>query len=269
MSDDPGDRRKGADPGAAQRPAGPGPAARAQAPDYGARLRAGVIVPGQNTVAEADLRALSPPGVALLTTRLALPGERPEQLRAMGEAAVSAASLLASAGPDVIVFHCTAASTVDPAAGERIPEAITRATGLPALSTAQALVAALRALHVRRLVMLTPYSASTNAAERRFLEHHGFELLDEEGLDLTARGIPMDTVPPQTWFERLAAMRRPDADGYLLSCTNIRALPAIASLERELGAPVVGSNTAMAWHLLRHAGLRDPVPGAGRLLETP
>ena len=158
---------------------------------------------------------------------------------------------------------------MDPAAGDRIPDAIARATGLPALSTAQALVAALRALHVRRLVMLTPYAPETNAAERRFLEHHGFELLDELGLDLSARGVPMDTVTPDDWFERLAAMRRADADGYLLSCTNIRALPAIEPLERELGAPVIGSNTAMAWHLLRHAGLRDPIPGAGRLFDTP
>jgi maleate isomerase len=35
-----------------------------------------------------------------------------------------------------------------------------------------------------------------------------------------------------------------------------------------LGKPVTASNHALAWHLLRLAGIRDEVAGLGRLFHT-
>lgn len=239
----------------------------ARLPDYGGRLRVGLIVPSQNVVAEADLHAALPPGVSLLTTRLALRGGSAGELRAMGDAAIDAALLLADARPDLIVFHCTAASTVDLEAGDRIAAAIEARTGIGAFCTSQALVAALRALRVGRLVMLTPYSKAVTDAETRFLEHHGFDVLEALGLDLTALGRPMAQVPQREWVDRLAAMRRADAQAYFLSCTNIQAMPVLDSLEAALGAPVLGSNQVTLWHLLRRGGLSDVVDGFGRLLR--
>ena len=55
---------------------------------------------------------------------------------------------------------------------------------------------------------------------------------------------------PEEWRERLLAMRDERADAYFLSCTNIRALPVIETLEAELGAPVISSNQAMLWRAL-------------------
>jgi len=42
--------------------------------DYGSRLRAGVLVPSGNSVAEPEIRAILPPEVSMLVTRLALRG---------------------------------------------------------------------------------------------------------------------------------------------------------------------------------------------------
>jgi maleate cis-trans isomerase len=39
-------------------------------------------------------------------------------------------------------------------------------------------------------------------------------------------------------------------------------------MERELGVPVIASNPAMLWFMLSKLGLKNPIPGYGRLLET-
>ncbi|HEX3574284.1 MAG TPA: hypothetical protein VHU42_06765 [Rhodopila sp.] len=42
--------------------------------EYGDRLRLGIIVPSGNVIAEPQIRAMLPPGVSALFTRLALRG---------------------------------------------------------------------------------------------------------------------------------------------------------------------------------------------------
>ena len=87
--------------GPMQRSASPLPAVSqpAGAPEYGARLLAGMIIPAQNTIAEADAHRLLPAGVSVLTARVPLRIDSPEDLRATNEEAVAAARLLASARP--------------------------------------------------------------------------------------------------------------------------------------------------------------------------
>ena len=59
-----------------------------------------------------------------------------------------------------------------------------------------------------------------------------------------------------------------DVDGVFVSCTNIRAVSVIPEAEKVLKKPVTASNHALAWHLLRLAGVRDTNPHAGRLFQA-
>jgi maleate isomerase len=43
-------------------------------------------------------------------------------------------------------------------------------------------------------------------------------------------------------------------------------LPVLEVLEHDLGKPVLSSASAMMWHALRTSGVRQPIPGYGRLL---
>jgi maleate isomerase len=40
------------------------------------------------------------------------------------------------------------------------------------------------------------------------------------------------------------------------------------ALEQDLGKPAVSANSAMMWHALRLAGVRERVSGYGRLLAS-
>ena len=61
--------------------------------------------------------------------------------------------------------------------------------------------------------------------------------------------------------------REPSVDAVFVACTSLRLAAVVEEIERASGKPALSSNHAMAWHALRLAGYRDPVPGFGRLFR--
>lgn len=233
---------------------------------YGWRLRLGMIIPAVNTEAEPQIEAMLPEGVTLHTTRLRMIEDTPDQLLSLTERIEEGASLLADAGVDRILFHCTAVTTYSPEMGARIRERITKATGLPVTVTGDAVAAALKSLGARRIVMVTPYVAAVNAREAAFLKHNGITVLRDFAAELTY-AKDFRAIEPFAWYRRAIEWRDPEADAYFLSCAQMRIAEVIALLERDLGKPVVTSNQAAAWQSLRDSGINDPVPGFGALFE--
>jgi maleate cis-trans isomerase len=235
--------------------------------DYGDRARLGLLVPSGNSVAEPELHAMLPPGVAALVTRLELRGSSEAELLNMAAALEPAARLLADAGPALIGFHCTAVSTFAPAMAEAIRARIEAAAGIPACATADGILAALALLGARRVLLVTPYIGAVHEREIGFLASHGITVVggDRMGVNTNAE---MARIPPAAIAERAraAAAASPGAEACFISCTAIRSAGLIAPLEAELGMPVLTSNQAMAWHATRRLGLRDAMPGFGRLM---
>lgn len=231
---------------------------------FGWRLRIGMLLPSSNRVAEPEIPAMLPDGVSLHTARLKLAGATRDELLAMTEKVEEGAALLADADVDLIAFHCTAVSTFDPTMEKSLKQRIEATTGKPATTTAEALVAAFRALGARRIVLISPYPAEINRREVAFFAHHQISVLKEIGLDLND-GAGFAAVEPGEWYRLTVANRHEDADAYFLSCTTIRSTPVISVLERDLGRPVVTSNQALAWHALRCGNVQDRTPGFGEL----
>ena len=234
--------------------------------DYGDRFRAGIIVPSGNPVAEAEIRAMLPYGVAPLFTRLALRGSSEPELIGMLSGLEEAAKLLADAGVGRIVFHCTAVSTFAPHLASDIRARIEQATGIEAFATSDAILAAIRALNVKSLSLLTPYIAPVHAREIAFLEAHGINVVDGGclGIDTNAE---MATLAPSMLFDWAARQNPVSAGGCFLSCTAIRSAGIIARLEDHLRCPVITSNQAMVWHVLQLARIPQRVGGFGILLD--
>jgi maleate isomerase len=63
------------------------------------------------------------------------------------------------------------------------------------------------------------------------------------------------------------AVGRGDCDGVFVSCTSLRTAGIIEQAEQTLGKPVTASNHALAWHMLRLAGISDTSDGYGRLFQ--
>jgi maleate isomerase len=233
---------------------------------YGTRLRIGMIIPSVASNAEAHITAMLPDGVSLHTTRLKMDEKDANSMLNFTDKVEEAASLLKDAGANHILVNCTAVTTADPAIGARIRERILKATGLPSSTTGDRVIAALKRLNARKVVMLTPYRNDINEREVRYLNHYGFEVVDWKGLELYG-AQQFDDVAPAAWHQLALAHRHDEADVYFLSCAQVRVIEVLGAIEHDLGRPAISSNQCAAWHILRQNGINDPVAGFGTLLQ--
>ncbi len=236
---------------------------------YGWRAKIGLIIPSTNTINEPEFWRLAPEGVTVHTGRATSTGEFSEAyFQRLREAANRCADDLATAEVDVIAYGCTSGSIVCPL--EEIVADIGSRTGVPTIATAGSVVAALRALNVRRVAVATPYVDFINEAEREFLTRYGFEVTSLHGLRLgetQAERRSIGRVPPEHVYRMARRVDRPEAEAIFISCTNLATLDVIARIEADLGKPVVTSNQACFWNCLRLAGVPDRIEGHGRLLS--
>ena len=235
--------------------------------DYGARLRAGILLPSGNSVAEPELRAMQAAGTSLLVTRLSLRGSSKPELMRMLDRLEAASELLADAEVDRIVFHCTAVSTFAPDLAHGIRERIEAASGIDCFTTAEAIVSALAQLKASTVCLLTPYIDDVHRREIEFLEANGFNVVGGANLGIDTNS-EMATLQPEFILDWANEKISRDADACLISCTAIKSAPIIARLEQLCGLPVVTSNQSMMWHLLRSSGIEDPITGFGQLFAA-
>ncbi len=235
--------------------------------NYGTRLRIGMLLPSVNMVAEQQIQVMLPPGVSVHTTRLKLAGGTQEQLLAMTNNIEEGAHLLADARADLIVFHCTAASTLDQSLFEELRQRIERSTGRAATTTGHAAISALRCLGADKIVYVCPNRTETHRREVAFFRNHGIDVVDDGCMDI-ADPARVPEIEPDDFRRLVSAHRSPEAKAYFIGCTAVRSAEAIETLEAEVGQPVLTSNQAMVWHALRMGGIKDRVGGFGTLLRT-
>jgi maleate isomerase len=210
-----------------------------------------------------------PAGVTPVLSRLRFSGGvHADDLEAMVRepALEDAATLLADADVRALAFACTTGSLLHGRGYDiELVARLEAATDRPATTTATALIAALRAVGARRLVVGTPYAAELNSREKDFLEAEGFEVLAIAGLGIE-RDDDIVRVPGDELDSLAARVWRDGADAVFLSCTNLLTLGHLDALERRFGAPVLSSNAVTVWHVLRLAGVVPAQQGVGSLL---
>jgi maleate isomerase len=236
--------------------------------DYGDLSRIGIIIPSPNIVAESEIRAMSPPGVGVHFTRLPLRGSSAEELAQMQVGVDEAADLLADAGVNQIVFHCTAVTTFDAKVGQAISDRIKTRTGIDAFSTSEAIIAALRVLGAHDVAMITPYIEAIHERERVFLATNGIRTVIDSRMDISDVN-DFGRITPQQIMDEVIAHADPRASAYFISCTAVRSAGLIKWLEEVLRCPVITSNQAMMWYALARAAVPSPKSQFGRIFALP
>ncbi len=167
---------------------------------------------------------------------------------------------------DVIGYACTSASSV--IGEERVSELIAAARpNTVSTNPATAAKAALKALGVRRVSLLTPYNVGVTRDIIAMFETGGFGVIDvftfnEEVEERVARITPGSILDAA-----IDAGTADDAEAVFISCTNLQCAGIIAEAERRLGKPVLSSNLALLWHMLKLANVDTCGIAESRLLE--
>lgn len=262
---------------------------------YGYRAKIGLVVVGPNLNPTPEICRMIPDYVQVRETRIHMnPVVNVEECSKLSEPLGNAAGLLAEGlssqilgNRSAIAFACTAGSlvggpgwdkkeiemmenaTADFACANATPSMESQSKGIPCTTTATAAEEAMRFLGFKKIVIAGPYIEEINERFRIFYEDSGFQVLRVVGLgieDLYEMGA---TKPSQAYQSAMEAVV-PEADGIFITCTNFRCSDVIEEIEKDSGKPVVASNQATAWHLMKLLGINDAVEGYGQLLrKTP
>lgn len=238
--------------------------------DAGIGLRAnlGLLVLRTEQTTEDEFRfALPTDGVALYTARIHNDAAiTPETLVRMSDRVPGTVNLLPEVRFHVIGYACTSGALVigEDRIAERVHESLPGVKVTDPLTAARAALAALR---VSRIALLTPYVAALNNSLRASLMAHGINVpvmgSFNEPDDSTVARIAPESVE-QAILELGASE---ECEAVFVSCTNLRGARIIERVEQKLGKPVTSSNHALAWHMLRLAGVVEELPGKGTLFR--
>ena len=235
----------------------------------GQRARIGLIVLQSDQTIEHEMaQLLSDEGVALYHARIANATEvTAESLQQMEDNLPHTVSLLPSSFDfDAIGYACTSGATV---IGEkRVDQIICKLH--PKAKTSNpisACKAALAALDVKRVALLTPYLPEVTVEMQENLRAAGFRVNAvasfNESDDFTVARISADCILKAV----LSVGARDDCDAVFVSCTSLRALEIISQAEQQLNKPVIASNQVLAWHLRQLAGLESTLENCGQLFQ--
>lgn len=235
---------------------------------YGYRGKIGILVPSINTTMEMDFHRMAPEGISVHTARISW--ESPESsvgaLQEMTDKAVRAATDVAAAQVDVIVYGCTSGSFFKGITWDKeLSEIIARETKVPAITTSTAMVEGLREMGIKKVSVATPYSEEVDKRLEAFLQGNGFQVMKLESLRQKdvwehARNAPF------LLYQLGKRAFVHEADGVFISCTQLRAVDIVEQLENDIGKPVVTAVQASMWLALKRMGFKSPLSGYGMLL---
>jgi len=246
----------------------PKPHFHGYSPRYSNKHRIGLIVPSLNVTIEPEFNAIVPPDISIHATRLKLERGDIESLEKMAKKTEEGCDLLSSAKVDVVVYACTTGSLVKGLGWEsNLVKRMRTRTKAEVITTAQAVVDALREMKLNTVSIGTPYTNELNRIEKEFIESNGIKVVMIKGLGCV-QGEDLHKYDPKKTSELASSVDCEDADGIFLSCTDLKTVTVIEQLERKLKKPVISSNTATLWKALRVMKYKNPkIMECGALLR--
>jgi maleate cis-trans isomerase len=226
----------------------------------------GALIPSTNTTAEAECRLLPEDYQAhfgrLLTSTPGSPfaPSRDEDIDYQSR-------LLGTARVELVILIQTSASLFTDGYDDAVTQRMSsQAGGVPAVTSAQAIGRALQALDIRRIGLVSPYTEEVNQrAARYFNLNYGIETVAVEGFG-AGDSYEIGQISPETARSAFARLNAPAIEAFVVPGGNFPTMSSIAAWELEFGKPVVTTNQASFWAMLRALSPGETLPGYGRLL---
>ena len=170
--------------------------------------------------------------------------------------------MIAKVRPDVVLYGCTSATlTHGPGFDATLARDIEAAAGARTFTAAGSLVAAIKTLGAKQVGFSSPYVGETNEQAVAFIASHGITTAARANIGRDLGNYGQGELTPDEVFDLALKAYHPKVDAIVLSCTDLRAVEAVARIEALKGKPVVTSIHAMMFALMRtlaqprHAGL--------------
>ena len=234
----------------------------------------GVLVPYTNCNLEPDMMLMRPPGCTLHFERLG--GYDVDEIPDSGQMAGLGASdisetlrLIAGVRPAAVLYGCTSATLTHGSEFDRdLAAKIKAVSGAVSLTAAGSLVAAIRALKATKVCFASPYVGEINDQAEAFLADEGIDVISRADVGKDLGNYGQGELTPDEVFDLAIKADHPDAQAVVLSCTDMRSVEAVSRIEAKLQKPVVSSNQAMMFCLMRELNLPQHVHLPGVLFNV-
>jgi len=213
-----------------------------------------------------SFQKLMPPDVVLINEGLALlRGSYDDLAGKGGEVVARAVDVVAKHGVQGLMLGGGFLTLFNPGIESQVRAAIER----PVTAAVSAVAAALEALSLRTVLLMTPFSAKTDEVIKNHFEKLGYKIYLGPSFENRKPGASVELTPEEL-FQMVAGgvAKNSGVEAVYFQGATLDALPIIQRLEDELRITVVTSNQAMLWHLLTQLGLKYSLQAYGKLLST-
>jgi maleate cis-trans isomerase len=212
-------------------------------------IKALIVVPENNTTLEPEIAALCPALAPIPVARVKRPARTllPEDLPAYGAATLDAIEPFTGQQFDLVVYGCTAAGFLGgPEGNAKMVEKLHERMGAAVVSTAGAMIDALRSEDVSSAAVVTPYLAPVNDGLRNYLKSSGIEVetLDSFYCKTTAE---LGSITEEQVLDLALRTVTPRSEALFIACSQLPTLNTVAKLRAQLDIPVWSSIQATAW----------------------
>lgn len=231
------------------------------------RARVGLLVPDRDVGPESEWAAMVPAGVAVNASRFHFPiseitdtaGQialQPLEYVAAPGPLDAAVALLADTPVHIIALAFTSTSYIggDGEDSNLIKRLDPVAKGTPVITTGQAILAALKHLGAKQVMLVDPpwFPSELTSLGQTWLERNGFALTSAR-----AAGLPtgQSNIHPGGLYQWIRSNVAADTEAVVVAGNGFRAVGAVRCLETDLHIPVITANTALLWLALRTLGL--------------
>jgi maleate cis-trans isomerase len=226
----------------------------------------GMLIPSTNTTVEIEYTRLLPPTLQAHYARLgkaentAFSASRDDDLSYQSK-------MLGNAKVEVIALTQTSASLHEDGYDDRAKAQMTEGANAPAITSAEAIGQAVRALGARKIALISPYSDAVMGRAKHYYEsRYGLDVLATAPFGATD-SYAIGALGAEHATEAFARHDTPEIEILVLPGGNFPTMVHIAAWEAQCGKPVLTTNQVVIWAVMKALGIEAPITGFGRLLE--
>jgi maleate cis-trans isomerase len=211
---------------------------------------------------------MAPEGVTLMITTLTLTTRSKDEVARSFELSLEAARQMAKAGATVVMLGGNPISLAHGGSDlQGFQDKMSKEIGVPVLTSTMAQTKALRLLGSKKVAVAHPYESHQNERMAKSIVEFGFEPCGTLACDYSL--LQLGSVPKDMALKlaRRLKAENPDADTIHFGSAHWATAHVLDQVERELGVSVMSSQQAIFWDAIRTAGIKDRIPGYGRLLN--
>ncbi len=243
-------------------------------------IRVGQIVPSSNVTMETEIPALLraretvfPERFTFHSSRMRMKHVTKEELAKMDADSDRCALELSDAKVDVMGYACLVAIMSMGRGYHRVSQDRLRSVtagndaDTPVVTSAGALVDGIKAIGAKKVAVVAPYMKPLTEMVVDYIRNEGIEVVTWRALEIQDN-LAVAAHDPMNLPGIVAEMDTSEVDAVVLSaCVQMPSLPAVSTVEAQVGKPVLTAAIATTWQMLKSLDLDTRVPGGGTLLS--